>query len=397
MLGWLEVIVLKQSYLIGVLFSTSGPYALLGRDALDGALMAIAEVNDDHSFPFSLAPLTGDPAGIADRYQTIAERLIAGGARHIVGGITSWSRKEMIPVVERRNALLWYPCPYEGYECSDRVVYTGACPNQHIVPLFAHLVPRFGARAFLVGSNYIWGWETNRIARKLLEDRGGSVLGERYLPLGHEDVDRIVAEIEETRPDFILNNLIGPSSYAFLKAMAELARRKPDFSADRRPVASCDLAECELAQVGEAGIGHYATAVYFDSLDTDANRAFLARVHRRFGHRRRVSAFFVCAYMSVRMLAEAIRETGSEEPETILSVLPARAFDSPMGALTVSNRTHHTAFAPLLATIGEDNTFRVVERAPAAIEPDPYLSEYVSGATAAPREAAPRRFRVVGS
>jgi branched-chain amino acid transport system substrate-binding protein len=179
--------------------------------------------------------------------------------------------------------------------------------------------------------------------------------------------------------------------------MAALARRDSGFAPERRPVASCDLAECELSQVGEAGIGHYATAVYFDSLDTDANRAFLARVHRRFGPARRVSAFFVCAYMSVMMLAEAIRETGSEDPETILSVLPARAFASPMGALTVSNRTHHTAFAPLLAKIGEGNIFRVVERAPAAIEPDPYLSDYVSGATATAGEPLVRRLRVVGS
>lgn len=386
---------MKRTYLVGLLFSTSGPYALLGRDALDGALAALNEINEDPAFAFGLAPLAGDPGGATDRYQTIAERLIADGCRHIIGGITSWSRKEMIPVVERRGALLWYPCPYEGYECSDRVVYVGACPNQHIVPLFAHLVPRFGARAFLVGSNYIWGWENNRIARKLLEDRGGAVLGERYLPLGNVEVDRLVAEIEETRPDFILNNLIGPSSYAFFKAMAALAARNPDFSPEVRPVASCDLAECELEHIGEAGIGHYATAVYFDSLATEANRAFLDRIRRRLGPDRRVSAFFVCAYMSMLMLAEAIREAGSEQAESVLSVLPARLFQSPMGPLRVDARTHHTAFAPLLARIAEGNTFEVVERAPAAIMPDPYLADYVlpSQAGTDPKH----RLRVVAS
>jgi branched-chain amino acid transport system substrate-binding protein len=388
---------MKQSYLIGVLFSTSGPYALLGRDALDGALMALAEINEDPAFPFTLAPLTGDPGGITDRYQAVCDALIAGGARHVVGGITSWSRKEMIPVVEKRNALLWYPCPYEGYECSDRVVYVGACPNQHIVPLFAHLVPRFGGRAYLVGSNYIWGWETNRIARKLLEDCGGAVLGERYLPLGREDVDRIIAEIEETRPDFVLNNLIGPSSYAFLKAYAALARRNPDFAPERRPVASCDLAECELDQIGAAGIGHFAAAVYFDSLDSEENRRFLTRVHRRFGEGRRVSAFFVCAYMSVRILAEAIRETQSEQPDAILPLLSTRSFASPMGELTISRQTRHTAFAPLLARIAEGNIFHVVERARAPIEPDPYLADYQGLLPNGADSLTRRALRVVGS
>src|SRR5688572_30111812 len=114
---------MNRTYLIGLLFSTSGPYALLRRDTLDGALAALTEVNHYPAFPFGLVPLAGDPGGVADSYQTIAERIIGDGCRHIIGGITSWSRKEMIPVVERRNELLWYPCPYEGYECSDRVVY----------------------------------------------------------------------------------------------------------------------------------------------------------------------------------------------------------------------------------------------------------------------------------
>ena len=390
---------MRQSYLIGILFSTTGPYALLGRDALDGALMALAEINEDPSSPFTLVPLTGDPGGVTDRYQVISDSLIGGGARHIIGGITSWSRKEMIPVVEKRNALLWYPCPYEGYECSDRVVYVGACPNQHIVPLFDHVVPRFGGRAFLLGSNYIWGWETNRIARKLLEDRGGAVLGERYLPLGREDVDRIVAEIAETRPDFILNNLIGPSSYAFLKAYAELARRDSDFAAERRPVVSCDLAECELDQIGEAGIGHLVTAVYFDSLESPENRAFLERVGKRFGRPRPVSAYFVSAYMSVKILAAAIGETGSERPEAVLPVIASRSFASPMGDLVIDPRTRHTAFAPLLARIAAGNRFAVVERGPRRIDPDPYLAGY---APAPSRGVEPRNtvarpsLRVVG-
>ena len=36
---------MTQSYPIGVLFSRQGPYALLGRDAYDGALTALGEIN----------------------------------------------------------------------------------------------------------------------------------------------------------------------------------------------------------------------------------------------------------------------------------------------------------------------------------------------------------------
>ena len=110
-----------------------------------------------------------------------------------------------------------------------------ACPNQHLVPMLGYVVPRFGANGFLLGSNYIWGWETNRVARDLIADAGGKVLGERYLPLGETDVSRLIAEIQATRPDFVLNNLIGPSSYAFIAAYAALGRARPAFPARALP------------------------------------------------------------------------------------------------------------------------------------------------------------------
>jgi hypothetical protein len=101
-------------------------------------------------------------------------------------------RKEVIPLVEKHDGLLWYMCPYEGFEANDNVIYTGGCPNQHLIPLFEHLIPRFGRRPYLVGANYVWGWEMNRLARELIEEAGGEVLGERYLPLEETAVDRIV-------------------------------------------------------------------------------------------------------------------------------------------------------------------------------------------------------------
>ena len=73
------------------------------------------------------------------------------GARHIIGCVTSWSRKEVIPVLEKAGGTLWYACPYEGFEANEHVVYMHACPNQHLVPLLGYVVPRFGANGFLLG------------------------------------------------------------------------------------------------------------------------------------------------------------------------------------------------------------------------------------------------------
>lgn len=366
-----------RTYPVGILYSTSGPYAALGADALDGALMALAEINEDESFPFTLRAEVGDAEGAIERYAPIADTLLRSrDVRHLVGCITSWSRKEVIPVIEKRGSLLWYSCPYEGFEANDHVIYTGACPNQHIVPLFAHVLPRYGVNAYLVGSNYIWGWETNRIARELLADCNGNAYGDRYLPIGSVDVGRIIDEIRQKKPDFVLNNLIGPSSYAFLAAYHRLGLEDADFLPARRPVVSCNVTEAELDMIGEAGIGHLSTATYFESLDTAANRAFLARTRQRLGAARRVSSFFASSWLSVRLLAEAIREAGSDEPEAIQAIVTSRSFSAPLGEVQVDRRTNHTALTPHLGRIAAGGRFEIVESAPGAVSPDPYLVDF---------------------
>jgi ABC-type branched-subunit amino acid transport system substrate-binding protein len=371
----------RTSYAIGLLYSTTGPYGAIGRDALDGAMMALDEVNADPGFGFTLSPFAANPEGVIDRYHALCEAAIReGGCRQIVGTITSLSRKEVLPTIEKHDALLWYICPYEGFESSEAVIYTGACPNQHIVPLFQHVLPRWGTRAALVGSNYIWGWEVNRVARELIGACGGEVLAERYLPIGSTEVDRLIQEIRDKRPDFVLNNLIGPSSYAFFRAYRALADADPDFAPDRRPIVSCNLTECELDLVGPAGIGHLSSAIYFEGVDSAENRAFRQRLRARFGAGRRSSAFLAGGYTAVRMLAEAIREAGTDAPEALRPVLHARRFATPLGPLTIDPRTNHAPLTPYLGRIAGDGGFELIDAAAAPLAPDPYLVEFDAAA-----------------
>jgi ABC-type branched-subunit amino acid transport system substrate-binding protein len=98
---------------------------------------------------------------------------------HIVGCYTSASRKQVIPIVERTERLLWHPARYEGFESSDNVIYVGAAPNQHVVPLVRHMLDHISHDVFCVGSNYVWTWETNRVIREIVTSAGGRILAER--------------------------------------------------------------------------------------------------------------------------------------------------------------------------------------------------------------------------
>ena len=339
---------------IGLLYSREGSYALLSEACRAGALSAMAEVNADPAAALELIPVERDPRGNLDLYGPLcAEILRDTSARHVVGCITSSSRKEVIPTLEKAGGTLWYACPYEGFEASDRVVYTHACPNQHLLPLLDWTFARFGRRGYLTGSNYIWGWEIGRVARDVIGAAGGTVLGERFLPIDDTDVGRIIEEIRATRPDFVLNSLIGPSSYEFLRAYAALGLQDAHFTAARCPVLSCNLTECEFDAIGPAAEGVISAGPYFRQPGPA----------RAFG-----SSFEAAAHGAVRTLAALLSNAGSHDHATTADLLASPAATP----CRIDSETHHTTLPVLIAQV-QGGAFHILERRE-DVAADPYLS-----------------------
>ncbi|EJL49541.1 ABC-type branched-chain amino acid transport system, periplasmic component [Rhizobium sp. CF122] len=357
---------------IGILYSATGPYGAMGVDARDGAMLAVED--GVKRTGRVIEPVFYDPHASLQAYLDGAQQMLRSDCRHIVGTITSAARKEVIPLVEKHDGLLWYMCPYEGFEANESVIYLGGCPNQHLIPAFEYLIPRYGARPYLVGANYVWGWEMNRLARELIANAGGEVLGERYLPLEETAVDRIIAEIAERRPSFVLNNLIGPSSYAFLEAMKQLGDNDPAFRPQNCPVVSCDLMECELELIEKgSATGQLCAASYFDTLDTHENREFKTRAALRYGRDRRISSVFASAYAAVDLCIAAILSAGSDEPAAVRRAVYGRTWDSLLGPLQIDRRTNHAALPFHLGRISDDNGFDIIASRP-ALAADPYLT-----------------------
>lgn len=352
---------------IGLMFSASGPYAALGQSARDGALMAIEDVNAEGRL--RLRARIADPRGVPVEYERLTAEMVQDGAvRHIVGGITSWSRKDMIPVLERHGGLLWYPCPYEGFETSDNVVYLGACANQHLLPLIAHVLRDKVARASLIGSNYVWGWETLRVARERLVAQGVVVTSERYLPLGDCEVAHVLAEIAATRPALIVNSLIGPSNHAFMRGLARLKAEGLECT-----VVSANQTEADLAALGPAADGMLTIGAWFETLEDAATAEFRRRIAARHGEEYRASCNFATAYAAVRLLASGLEAAGRDDPRAVFAAVADRRQDTVLGPITVDGVTRHTSLIPRLARV-RDGKFEIVADPGEAIAPDPYLS-----------------------
>ncbi|WP_407181410.1 transporter substrate-binding domain-containing protein [Bradyrhizobium sp. STM 3562] len=375
----------RMQYRIGVMFSTTGSYSVVARSMLNGALLAFREMNAA-SDTISLEPVVVNPSGDLARYKTLSHELLGSGIRHVVGCYTSSSRKEVIPCFEKCDGMLWYPSHYEGFESSDNVIYTGAAPNQHVLPLVDYLVPRVGSRAFCVGSNYIWAWENNRIFREALTARGGTVLAERYLSVGDTEFDQVIAAILEQRPDFVFNNLIGTSAYAFFRTFRATCRARGIDQAAEIPVASCTLSEPELAEIGEDAVdGHLSSSVYFSSLSSPENAAFISAYTEAFPVGPVTSADAEASYIAVKLLATALLKSGTDDVRTVRAAVANQRLLAPQGEVRIDPQTFHAWLTPRIGCSASGGRFDVLLEARQPIAPDPYLVQ------SSPRFAIPMR------
>ncbi len=340
----------------------------------DGASLAVGEIAADPDYDFAFDVKSVEPAGRNEGYVAGAQSLLARpGLTHVVGCYTSSSRKEVLPVFEKQDAVLWYPSHYEGFETSENIVYTGAAPNQHVVPLTHYILAQGGRRAFMVGSNYIWAWENSRIMREILGRNGGQVLGERYLPIGEVDLDEVVDLILRHRPDFIFSTLIGESAYSFFRCLRSKCAESMLNQPRDLPVLSCSLAEFELPLIGDACDGHISSSVYFSSIKTEANDRFLKAWVAQNPVAGHTSADAEASYIAVHMLAQAIRRAGSADPAAVLNALSAVEFDAPQGAVRIDPENRHCFLWPRIGRSRRDGTFDIIHDSNKMVRPDPYL------------------------
>jgi urea transport system substrate-binding protein len=336
------------------------------------ALMAIDEVNRSDEFDFTFAPHLRDPGGVVAAYHTACDDLIREEqVDHIVGCYTSASRKQVIPIVERTERLLWHPARYEGFESSDNVIYVGAAPNHTVVPLVRHMLDHISSDVFCAGSNYVWTWETNRVLREIVTSAGGHILAERLLELGETAVDHIVKEIVDRKPPVVFNTLVGESSYVFMRLLHAATLR----SGLTIPVLSCSLCEPELKLIGSAAtVGCITSSAYFESIARPENGAFVARWKARHGDDSQPCVDGLSTYVCVMLLARAIRRAGSVEVGAVRRAAANHRYESPQGPVWVDPDNNHCFLTPRLARAVPGWRFKIFWEADAPERPDPYLS-----------------------
>lgn len=362
----------QQPWRVGVLFSQTGVTAAIESSQLGGTLLAIDEINAAGGvLGRPVEAVIHDPASNPKSYGQLAERLLTvDQVRLIFGCYMSSTRKAVLPIVESLRGLLFYPTLYEGFEYSRACIYTGAAPNQNSIQLAKYLINTYGNRFFIVGSNYVFPYESNRLMTDFVVQSSGKVLDEVYVPLDATaaDFDRVVAKIKKTKPDVIFSTVVGQATPTFYQAY-----HAAGLDPATMPIASLTTSEVEVALMGaEAAAGHITAAPFFATLPTPAAQRFVAAYKARHGQDAPVTAAAEAAYFQVHLAMRALGRAGSDAPEQVLAELRDAEFDAPQGRVRIDTGNHHTYLWPRVARIDAQGRFQIVWNPGMRVKPDPY-------------------------
>jgi urea transport system substrate-binding protein len=264
---------------VGILHSLSGTMTASERPLQELLVMLIEDLNTQGGLlGRPLEAVIMNPRSDPQAYAVQARSLIVDHkVAAIFGCWTSASRKEVLPVVEELNGLLFYPSQYEGEEESPNVFYTGATPQQQAIPAVDYLLATGRTRFFLLGTDTVYPRTTNAILRAYLAAQGieGEAVAEFYTPFNRknwEQVDGWIKRFGASGDAAIVTTVSGDANIYFYRELGAQG-----ITAASIPAMTLSIGEGELPAIaGPEMAGHLAAWNYLHEIDSPENKAVIA-------------------------------------------------------------------------------------------------------------------------
>jgi urea transport system substrate-binding protein len=362
---------------IGILHSLSGTLTASERPLQQLLVMLIEQVNQaggllHRPVEAAIADPESEPALYAKHAEAMLER---GEVAAIFGCWSSASRKQVLPVLERRNGLLFYPSQYEGEEQSPHVVYTGATPRQQALPAVEYLLDQGRRRFILIGSDYVYPRTTNAILKNYLASRG--IAPDAILEVYAHPGERIWRETIERIARFglrgdaaIVSTISGDSNVHFFR---EYARQ--ELSPANLPVMTLSIGESELNSLkGVPMQGHLASWSYLGAIDDPHNRDFVRRWRAFIGNQSAMpNDPMEATFIGFRMWAAAVEKAGTTDVNAVRNALAGMTVAAPSGfTVRLDPETQHLHKPAFIGCITDDGAILPVWASSDLVPPEPW-------------------------
>ncbi len=355
---------------VGMIAEQTGPLSFMGLANANVATLTVDDIN-------AAGGLLGRPLELIIEDGATTDSVAAAAAAKLVrvdkvdvlfGGIFSSTRQAIKgPAVEEGKTLYIYPEQYEGQEFHPLLFCTGPVPAQQVEPLVAWLMRQTGAKkVYLPSADYIWPHVLNQRAREAVAAHGGSIVGEEYFPLDHDDYRATVERIMASGAEIVFNTTVPPGVASFLAQLHDAG-----FTRRGGQVVTTYFDENMLAALPHAHTeGLYSCLDYYQTVSDPFSARLLARYNRRFPGAQQFTGGSACSglYRGIKFWEAAVNEAGSLNQADVIRALDhASIAEGPGGPAQMVPGQHHARMNMYIGR-AKGGAFEIV-RSLGAIEP----------------------------
>jgi urea transport system substrate-binding protein len=330
---------------VGVISPLTGAWTVYGKAHISGFELAVDEINaaggvNGRQLEIVVGDSKTEPRIVVEQ----ANRLIRQeNVDFLAGTFSSAERNAAGPVVQQSGKLLLYPTWYEGQSkeffpgvCNKNIFMFGPEPSQQVWPHVEYVVKNHGKKFFLIGSDYAWPRETNKMFKEKFAEFGGEVVGEVYIPFNTPEYESVLRDIKSSGANVVFHSLTGSDTVNFRRQFVAAGMNKDIviWTVDDEEVVTSGLGP-------DVSAGAYVSFDYFMSIDTPNNKTFLDALFKKYGKDTLMNTVGVGMYNAAHMLAQAIAAAGSTETDKVRDALGGSTFaKAPQGSLTMQKEDH---------------------------------------------------------
>jgi branched-chain amino acid transport system substrate-binding protein len=340
---------------IGVLEDQSGDFAAATTVKVHAIELAAKEINDAGGIdgrPVEL--VVYDTQSDNRRYQEFMRRVLQSDEVDVVfAGFSSASREAYRPIVNQFDGLAFYNNQYEGGVCDDNMIVTGAVPEQQFSTLIPWMMEEYGPNVYTLAADYNFGQISAEWVRQIVEENGGTMVGEEFIPLGVSQFGQSIQNIQATEADFVVTLLVGAAQASYYEQAAS---------------ADVGLPMASSVNVGQ-GYEHkrftppslanmFVTTNYIEEIDTPASNDFVARFRAMFPDEPYINQEAANSYIAMNLYKQLVERAGTTEHDAIRAVIAEGdvCFDGPSGNVCLDPKSQHMSHTIYLAKVEEDHS-----------------------------------------
>ncbi|MDR6739852.1 branched-chain amino acid transport system substrate-binding protein [Herbaspirillum sp. 1173] len=342
---------------IGVAVGLSGANSVVAPAVVQSSQLAVDEINAEGGIMGRKLELeiVDDASGAVGAQKAFDTLVFQKRVNAVIAMETSAARNAALPVISRGKVPYIYTSFYEGRSCNKWMYANGWVPEQQVAPVVDYFSKSMNAKTFfLVGSDYAFGRGMLEFTRKYIEQKGGKVVGEEYLPIDGSDWTTVVSKIRASKPDALISATAGGAPNVSLAKQLKGAGLT-------LPYGNLAIDEGTARTMGDAATGLYMSASYLTSIDTAENRKFMDALKKKFGADLKTpNELSEPQYEAFYLYKAAVEKAGSTDSDKVSKALGEVSFNGPRGTVAM-NKSHHAPRSMRLGQVQADGSIRILE------------------------------------